>query len=207
MLCVPRVSLLLLQHEPAASTLVEIGAVQFLSQLRVHSDPSLHVTVDTVLEHLLKLPQASTNSPTSAASQRLVHHHYPTGTPPHSRDESPHFPQQSQGSSQQTFSTDYTSDVGSYQSSKASLWEVNSPSSAPASLPQQYLDKTLSPGTASSQSCVVMSSSSSGTSPWVEAARQVPDFPYTASTVAPPHPPPSHPEPQQQDTWKERSGI
>lgn len=35
---------------------MEIGGVEFLSQLRFHCDPSLHPLVDEILEHLLKLP-------------------------------------------------------------------------------------------------------------------------------------------------------
>ncbi len=39
--------------------LVEVGAVEFLSQLRLHCDPSLHSLIDEVLEQLLTLPQSS----------------------------------------------------------------------------------------------------------------------------------------------------
>lgn len=53
------------QHEVAAGTLVEIGGVEFLSQLRLHCDSSLHFFIDETLEHLLKLP----------------HHLFPTAGP------------------------------------------------------------------------------------------------------------------------------
>ena len=48
-----------LQHEPAARTLVDIGGVEFLSQLRQNCDLSLHPLIDGTLEHLLTIPSTS----------------------------------------------------------------------------------------------------------------------------------------------------
>ena len=62
---------LLLQHEEAANTLVELGGVEFLSQLRLHCDPSLHFFIDETLEHLLKLPHHL--FPTAGPSSPLPH--------------------------------------------------------------------------------------------------------------------------------------
>ena len=44
------------QYEVAAVGLVDVGAVDFLSQLRPHCDPSLHPTIDSILEKLLRIP-------------------------------------------------------------------------------------------------------------------------------------------------------
>ena len=38
--------------------MVEVGGVEFLSQLRLHCDPALHSLIDDILEQLLKLPTA-----------------------------------------------------------------------------------------------------------------------------------------------------
>lgn len=43
------------QYESAARTLVDIGGVEFLSQLRQYCDPSLHSLIDDTLEHLLRI--------------------------------------------------------------------------------------------------------------------------------------------------------
>ena len=45
-----------LQYEVAAVGLVEMGAVEFLSQLRPHCLPSIHPTIDDILEKLLRIP-------------------------------------------------------------------------------------------------------------------------------------------------------
>ncbi|KAL5467654.1 hypothetical protein EMCRGX_G031915 [Ephydatia muelleri] len=44
------------QHEKAVQTLVDLGGVEFLSQLRLHCDPSLHPLIDEVLENIMMLP-------------------------------------------------------------------------------------------------------------------------------------------------------
>ena len=44
------------QYEVAAVGLVDMGAVDFLSHLRPHCDPSLHPTIDSILEKLLRIP-------------------------------------------------------------------------------------------------------------------------------------------------------
>jgi len=52
---------------------VEIGGVEFLSQLRLHSDPSLHPLIDEVLEQLLKLPQSATDTLDSETAPPKFH--------------------------------------------------------------------------------------------------------------------------------------
>ena len=52
-------NLLLLQDENAAQMLLEMGGVEFLSQLRLHSHESLHSLIDTILDHMLNLREMS----------------------------------------------------------------------------------------------------------------------------------------------------
>ena len=49
----------MLQHEDAAQMLLELGGVEFLSQLRLHSDESLHGPIDAILDHMLNLREMS----------------------------------------------------------------------------------------------------------------------------------------------------
>ena len=58
--------MLKLQYESAGRTLVSVGGVEFLSQLRGYCDPSLHSIIDDTLEHLLR-------APLSSASKHVVH--------------------------------------------------------------------------------------------------------------------------------------
>ena len=60
---------LFVQHREAASTLVDLGGVEFLSQLRLHCDESLHSLIDEVLEQLLQQP--FTNPPPPVAAGQL----------------------------------------------------------------------------------------------------------------------------------------
>jgi hypothetical protein len=53
-----------LQYESAGRTLVSIGGVDFLSQLRGYCDPSLHPLIDDTLEQLLQVPVSSTSKQT-----------------------------------------------------------------------------------------------------------------------------------------------
>ena len=48
-----------LQHENAAQMLLEMGGIEFLSQLRLHSHESLHSLIDTILDHMLNLREMS----------------------------------------------------------------------------------------------------------------------------------------------------
>ena len=48
-----------LQHESAAQMLLDMGGVEFLSQLRLHSHESLHGLIDTILDHMLNLREMS----------------------------------------------------------------------------------------------------------------------------------------------------
>ena len=57
-----------LQHEVAASMFLEIGAVEFLSQLRLHCDASLHSSIDGILERLLRVPHSSLASSSHGAA-------------------------------------------------------------------------------------------------------------------------------------------
>lgn len=50
---------MLLQHESAAQMLLEMGGVEFLSQLRLHSHESLHSLIDIILDHMLNLREMS----------------------------------------------------------------------------------------------------------------------------------------------------
>ena len=50
---------LILQHENAAQMLLDMGGVEFLSQLRLHSHESLHGLIDTILDHMLNLREMS----------------------------------------------------------------------------------------------------------------------------------------------------
>ena len=51
---------LITQNENAAQMLLELGGVEFLSQLRLHSHESLHGLIDTILDHTLNLREMST---------------------------------------------------------------------------------------------------------------------------------------------------
>lgn len=81
-LCQINGSLLLLQFEAAALTLVEVGGVEFLSQLRSHVDPSCQEAIDQILENLLKLPPSILKSHTTipdstqTETRRLSSHSY-----------------------------------------------------------------------------------------------------------------------------------
>lgn len=57
-----------LQHEVAAVNLVEIGAVEFLSQLRQSCKPALHPFIDAILELLLRVPDSFLHPSPQAAS-------------------------------------------------------------------------------------------------------------------------------------------
>ena len=50
---------LITQNEDAAQMLLEMGGVEFLSQLRLHSHESLHGLIDTILDHMLNLREMS----------------------------------------------------------------------------------------------------------------------------------------------------
>ena len=67
---------LVIQNEAAAVFLVNIGGVEFISQLRPHLDSSLHPSVDGIIENLLKLPSSSIESHDESKEDREFH----TGT-------------------------------------------------------------------------------------------------------------------------------
>lgn len=46
----------MLQHPSAAAIYVDIGAVEFLNQLRPNIEPVLHKTVDAILRNIFHLP-------------------------------------------------------------------------------------------------------------------------------------------------------
>ena len=57
------------QHAVAAGTLVDLGGVEFLSQLHLHCDVALHPLVDESLEHLLQF----SNSPNPPSATSIPH--------------------------------------------------------------------------------------------------------------------------------------
>lgn len=147
------------QHEAAAVTLVEIGAVEFLSQLRLHCDPSLHPLIDEILEHLLKLPPSTVSTesavqdsylPLTSDSPPQLHNQRKNGSKRTGTVLSAlgqHFqPLESQGglsqSSQQSFTTETTSDFGSYlQVSRQSFGLVDEALDY-TGLPLKYFQRT-----------------------------------------------------------------
>ena len=128
-----------LQYEAAAQILVEIGSVEFLSQLRLHSDPSLHPLIDKIIEQLLKLPQ---NAADSAGPEK--EHCSSTSS-------------SSSAISQQTSTTESSTDYGSYLKVSKQSFGLTDESTA---LPPEYLERASSVGT-STQSSVPGSTSSS----------------------------------------------
>lgn len=65
-------------------SLVDIGAVDFLSELRPHLDSGMHIAIDNILENLMKLPASScvshspvANSEHTSQSSQI---HVPVGT-------------------------------------------------------------------------------------------------------------------------------
>ena len=123
--------------------------MEFLSQLRLHCDPSLHPLLDEILEQLLKLPGstaiADNASPLANSASPLNEQHSDV-------------PVLSQ-SSQYTFTTESTSDFGSYPQVSAQSFQVTGEYTG---LPQQYLQKSLSvsSSTTNSQSDATYSSPS-----------------------------------------------
>jgi len=58
----------LTKHSSAAQIYVDIGAVEFLSQLRPNVDPTLHHTIDSILDNLFHLPTTLTAVADAAAA-------------------------------------------------------------------------------------------------------------------------------------------
>ena len=136
------------QHEAAAQILVEVGGVEFLSQLRLHCDPSLHPLLDEILEQLLKLPGSVVSgdnaTPTSANGVSPLNEPWGTSAVQQYSD----VPVLSQ-SSQYTFTTESTSDFGSYPQVSARSFQLTDEYTG---LPQQYLQKALSVGSCTTNS-------------------------------------------------------
>lgn len=223
------------QHEAAAHVLVEIGGVEFLSQLRLHSDPSLHPLIDEVLEQLLKLPQsatdtldsetapqeynssgtslpslASANPPSDSSSGERVQDsssergsnmaiasvavsevHKPSDQRLQSAMDSTSSGELSkESSSQQTFTTESTTDYGSYLQVSKQSFGLTDESTPYTGLPPQYLERTFSVST-SAQSNASGSTSSSSVETTesqrfgVIGQRSLPCFPYTVSPAGP----------------------
>lgn len=53
--------LFLSQHPSAAAILLDVGAVDFLTQLRTNLDPAHQNTVDAILNNLFHLPSVETS--------------------------------------------------------------------------------------------------------------------------------------------------
>ena len=144
---------------------MEIGGVEFLSQLRLHSDPSLHPLIDKIIEQMLKLPQSAADS-----ADPEKEHCSSTSL-------------SSSGISRQTSTTDSSTDYGSYlKVSKESF----GPTDESTALPPEYLERASSVGT-STQSSVPGSTSSSSMEAserlrfGVVGERPQPCFPYVVS--------------------------
>ena len=60
------------QHSSAAQIYVDIGAVDFLSQLRPNVDSSLHRVIDSILDNLFHLPAASVDD---HVQHECIYHH------------------------------------------------------------------------------------------------------------------------------------
>ena len=105
-LCVLEALYSLVQHGQGVATLVSVGGVEFLCQLRQHSCTSLHSLIDGILEDLMKLPSTGSlaHSPASRVSSSISMSHDCHMTPPHGI-----VPVDSNG---ETFTTEDTSDVG-----------------------------------------------------------------------------------------------
>ena len=151
-----------LQYEAAAQILVEIGGVEFLSQLRLHSDPSLHPLIDKIIEQMLKLPQSAADS---------------------ADPEKEHCSSTSSVISRQTSTTESSTDYGSYLKVSKQSFGLTDESTA---LPPEYLERASSVGT-STQSSVPGSTSSSSMEAserlkfGVVGERPQPCFPYVVS--------------------------
>lgn len=154
-----------LQYEAAAQILVEIGGVEFLSQLRLHSDPSLHPLIDKIIEQMLKLPQSAADS-----ADPEKEHCSSTSL-------------SSSGISRQTSTTESSTDYGSYLKVSKESFGLTDESTA---LPPEYLERSSSVGT-STQSSVPGSTSSSSMEAserlrfGVVGERPQPCFPYVVS--------------------------
>ena len=154
-----------LQYEAAAQILVEIGGVEFLSQLRLHSDSSLHSFIDKIIEQLLKLPQGAANS-----ADPEKEHCSSTSLP-------------SLAISRQTSTTESSTDYGSYLKVSKQSFGLTDESTA---LPPEYLEKASSvesstqssmPGSTSSSSMEASDRLKFG----VAGERPQPCFPYVVS--------------------------
>ena len=209
-----------IQHEAAAQILVEIGGVEFLSQLRLHSDPSLQPLIDEVLEQLLKLPQnaadtldsetappkyrnsgvsllplASANPPSDGSNgERLQDssdqgsNHKPSDQILQSAVAFTSSGELSQGSSsQQTFTTESTTDYGSYLQISRQSFGLTDDSSPYTGLPPQYLERTFSGTQSSASGSHSLSSVETAESQrfGMIGERSQPCFPYTVSPAGP----------------------
>ena len=137
------------QHETAAQTLVEVGGVEFLSQLRLHCDPSLHPLLDEILEQLLKLPESAISAegvaPILAANDASPLNEFGGTSAVKQYSDVPVLSQ----SSQYTFTTESTSDFGSYPQISVRSFQMTDEYTG---LPQQYLQKALSVGSCTTSS-------------------------------------------------------
>ena len=144
---------------------MEIGGVEFLSQLRLHSDSSLHSFIDKIIEQLLKLPQSAANS----------------ADPEKERCSSTSLP--SLAISQQTSTAESSTDYGNYLKVSKQSFGLTDESTA---LPSEYLERASSVGS-STQSSVPGSISSSSMEAsdrlkfGVTGERPQPCFPYVVS--------------------------
>jgi len=66
------------QHSSAAEIYVDIGAVEFLSQLRPNIDPSLHRLIDSILDNLFHLPTTAVTTDDRAQHECIYQHRHNT---------------------------------------------------------------------------------------------------------------------------------
>ncbi len=129
-ICVYYDIVFLVQNTTAAYTMLEVGGVEFISQLRPHCDTALHPIIDDILEQLLQLPttpqESFSSSTTSFEHPETVHINH---SDPHSINSAEQFSEHSVSKDPGTLSqngcpgndvmsasasTVHTSDVGSY---------------------------------------------------------------------------------------------
>lgn len=125
------------QHEDAAATLVDIGAVDFLAQLRPHLDESLHSLLSTTVENMLRFPSTAASH---GGAMVLTSRHPPAV-------------------SSSNFAATLTAGVGSLDSSRSAREELVASAHAMtasqvALLPRQYLQQTPESGS----NCIPVSS-------------------------------------------------
>ncbi|XP_064398202.1 rotatin-like isoform X3 [Halichondria panicea] len=182
----------LTQNATAALTIVEVGGVNFLSQLRPHCNPALHPLIDDILEQLLRLPTLHTSCNTSTTSFEHPEAAYSSKSPSIATTTGEFADNESSGptngkcirtdsdiSAASSLNTVRTSDVGSYMEISRESFGLKTASQQPT-LPAQYNSShSLSGGSTQLSSMVVDSSQEVGETGRLGGMR------YTESRVIP----------------------